>query len=131
MAPVTDLLFETPPEFPDGGHDAGNNQFPLLLSPFAIGPVQLRNRFVFQPHFTALGHDNGMPSDDHAAYHEERARGGVGLIVFESQAVHLTGKMSRRSRRRPCSSSPPDRFAGWSGTGPRASSRSSASPNRA
>jgi 2,4-dienoyl-CoA reductase-like NADH-dependent reductase (Old Yellow Enzyme family) len=36
-----------------------------------------------------------MPSEDHAAYHEERARGGVGLIVFESQAVHPSGKMSR------------------------------------
>ena len=37
-----------------------------------------------------------MPSDDHVAYHEERARGGVGLIVLESQAIHPTGKMSRR-----------------------------------
>jgi 2,4-dienoyl-CoA reductase-like NADH-dependent reductase (Old Yellow Enzyme family)/NADPH-dependent 2,4-dienoyl-CoA reductase/sulfur reductase-like enzyme len=70
--------------------------FSHLLSPFAIGPVQLRNRIVFQPHFTALGHADGMPSDDHVAYHEERARGGVGLIIFESQAVHPTGKMSRR-----------------------------------
>ena len=56
----------------------------------------MRNRFVFQPHFTALGDLDGTPSDAHAAYHEERARGGVGLIVFESQAVHPSGKMSRR-----------------------------------
>ena len=76
--------------------DPGKRQFPLLLSPFAIGKVALRNRFVFQPHFTALGDTDGTPSDAHAAYHEERARGGVGLIVFESQAVHATGKMSRR-----------------------------------
>src|SRR5262249_23779245 len=27
---------------------------------------------------------------------EERARGGVGLSIFESQAIHPTGKMSRR-----------------------------------
>ena len=74
----------------------GKRQFPLLLSPIAIGKVVLRNRFVFQPHFTALGDTDGTPSDAHAAYHEERARGGVGLIVFESQAVHPTGKMSRR-----------------------------------
>lgn len=72
------------------------SQFPLLLSPFRIGELELRNRLVFQPHFTALGHRNGMPSDAHVAYHEERARGGVGLIVFESMAVHPTGKMSRR-----------------------------------
>ena len=99
MKPMNDtrvILFETTPEAPDSRSAAGHNQFPLLLSPFSIGKVELRNRFVFQPHFTALGHIDGTPSDAHAAYHEERARGGVGLIVFESQAVHPTGKMSRR-----------------------------------
>ena len=70
--------------------------FPHLFSPFSIGTVALKNRIVFQPHFTALGHLDGMPSDDHVAYHAARARGGTGLIVFESQAVHPTGKMSRR-----------------------------------
>jgi 2,4-dienoyl-CoA reductase-like NADH-dependent reductase (Old Yellow Enzyme family) len=70
--------------------------FPFLFSPLRIRNVELANRFVFQPHFTALGTLDGMPSDDHLAYHEERARGGVGLIVMESQAVHPTGKMSRR-----------------------------------
>lgn len=30
--------------------------YPNLLSPFSIGRVGLRNRVVFQPHFTALGH---------------------------------------------------------------------------
>ncbi|MCB1498194.1 MAG: FAD-dependent oxidoreductase [Bauldia sp.] len=75
---------------------ASGGAYRHLLSPFAIGNVPLRNRLVFQPHFTALGHIDGMPSDDHVAYHEERARGGVGLIVLESQAVHPTGKMSRR-----------------------------------
>ncbi len=67
-----------------------------LLSPVSIGRVPLRNRVVFQPHFTALGTLDGMPSDAHVAYHEERARGGVGLIIFESMAIHPTGKMSRR-----------------------------------
>jgi 2,4-dienoyl-CoA reductase-like NADH-dependent reductase (Old Yellow Enzyme family)/pyruvate/2-oxoglutarate dehydrogenase complex dihydrolipoamide dehydrogenase (E3) component len=70
--------------------------FPSLFSPISIGPVTLRNRTVFQPHFTALGGIDGMPTDDLAAYHEERAIGGVGLIVTESQAIHPTGKMSRR-----------------------------------
>jgi len=70
--------------------------YPHLLSEFALGGVRLRNRLVFQPHFTALGSLDGMPTDDLCAYHEERARGGVGLIVMESQAVHATGKMSRR-----------------------------------
>lgn len=70
--------------------------FPHLSSPFSIKGVELRNRLVFQPHFTALGSRDGMPTEDHVAYQEARARGGVGLIVFESQAVHPTGQMSRR-----------------------------------
>lgn len=70
--------------------------FPLLFSAQAIRNVTIKNRFVFQPHFTALGTLEGLPSVELANYHEERARGGVGLIVMESQAVHPTGKMSGR-----------------------------------
>jgi 2,4-dienoyl-CoA reductase-like NADH-dependent reductase (Old Yellow Enzyme family) len=76
--------------------DSSSTAFPLLFSPIRLGPVEIANRFVFQPHFTALGTLDGMPSDDHVAYHEARAQGGVGLIVMESQAIHPTGKMSRR-----------------------------------
>src|SRR3984893_11488829 len=71
-------------------------RFPLLFSPFRIRGVELHNRFVFQPHFTALGTLEGQPTDAHVAYDEERARGGVGLIIIESQAIHPSGKMSRR-----------------------------------
>lgn len=74
----------------------GASPYRYLLSPFEIGTVGLRNRVVFQPHFTALGTLDGMPSDAHVAYHEERARGGVGLIILESMEIHPTGKMSRR-----------------------------------
>src|SRR5690606_35511536 len=70
--------------------------FSRLFSTFSIRDVVLRNRIVFQPHFTALGNLDGMGSDDLIAYHEARARGGVGLTVIESQAVHPTGTMSRR-----------------------------------
>lgn len=70
--------------------------FAVMFSPLHIRNVALRNRLVFQPHFTALGGRDGLVSRAHTAYHEERARGGVGLIVFESQAVHPSGKMSRR-----------------------------------
>jgi 2,4-dienoyl-CoA reductase-like NADH-dependent reductase (Old Yellow Enzyme family) len=67
-----------------------------LFRPGFIGKLEIKNRWVFQPHFTALGTWDGMPSDGHTAYHEARARGGAGLIIFESQAVHPTGKASRR-----------------------------------
>lgn len=79
--------------------DYGSQQpsaFGSLLSPFKVGVVALRNRMVFQPHFTALGARDGLGSDDLRAYYEERARGGVGLVIVESQAIHPSGKMSRR-----------------------------------
>jgi 2,4-dienoyl-CoA reductase-like NADH-dependent reductase (Old Yellow Enzyme family) len=79
-----------------GAAASGTNRFTALFSPLRLRRLELRNRFVFQPHFTALGTPDGQPSDAHVAYHEERARGGVALIVTESQAVHPTGKMSRK-----------------------------------
>jgi 2,4-dienoyl-CoA reductase-like NADH-dependent reductase (Old Yellow Enzyme family) len=68
----------------------------LLFRRGLIGKLEIKNRWVFQPHFTALGTWDGMPSEEHRAYHEARARGGAGLIVFESVAIHPTGKASRR-----------------------------------
>lgn len=73
-----------------------DGDFPHLASPFSIRDVDLRNRIVFQPHFTALPHIDGMPSEDLIAYHVERAWGGAGLIVDGSMAVMEEGKMSRR-----------------------------------
>lgn len=75
---------------------SGEGDFPHLASPFRIRDVELRNRFVFQPHFTALAHSDAMPSADLMAYHVERAWGGAGLIVDGSMAVMEEGKMSRR-----------------------------------
>ncbi|MES2436195.1 MAG: FAD-dependent oxidoreductase [Pseudomonadota bacterium] len=69
---------------------------PILFTPKMIGKVEIKNRWVFQPHFTALGTWDGMPSDAHAAYQEARAKGGAGLNIFESVAIHPTGKASRR-----------------------------------
>ena len=48
-----------------------DSAFTHLLSPFALRDVALRNRTVFQPHFTALGDLNGMPTDDLVASHGE------------------------------------------------------------
>ena len=71
------------------------SKYPILTSEFSINSVLVKNRFVFQPHFTSFGQENGAPSDVHHAYYEERAAGGTGLIIFESQAVHPTGRISR------------------------------------
>jgi 2,4-dienoyl-CoA reductase-like NADH-dependent reductase (Old Yellow Enzyme family) len=68
--------------------------FPRLLSPFQLGNVALRNRFVFQPHFTALTIGDGLPNDVLQAYFVERARGRAGLIVDGHMTVMVEGMMA-------------------------------------
>jgi mycofactocin system FadH/OYE family oxidoreductase 2 len=62
----------------------------LLWSPLRIGPVTVRNRVVFSAHLTNYATQEGLPSDQHAAYYAERARGGVGLIITEEHSTHPT-----------------------------------------
>jgi 2,4-dienoyl-CoA reductase-like NADH-dependent reductase (Old Yellow Enzyme family)/thioredoxin reductase len=64
-----------------------------LLAPLPIGPVELPNRIVSTAHQTTLVHDH-LPTEDFVAYHEARARGGVGLIVLEATAVHSSGLLT-------------------------------------
>ena len=68
-----------------------SNQFPRLLSPFTVGKLRIKNRIVMLPHGVEFAVDN-LPSERHAYYYAERARGGVGLIVMEACGVHPTSK---------------------------------------
>jgi 2,4-dienoyl-CoA reductase-like NADH-dependent reductase (Old Yellow Enzyme family) len=61
----------------------------LLLSPVTLGDLKLRNRVFVPGHTTNFGRAN-EPTERHAAYHAERARGGVGLIITEAVRVHPT-----------------------------------------
>ncbi len=63
-------------------------EFPNLFSPFQIKNVALRNRIVMLPHVTYYATEDRTPSARHFHYYTERARGGVGLIITESQYVH-------------------------------------------
>ncbi|MDW3220042.1 MAG: FAD-dependent oxidoreductase [Acidimicrobiales bacterium] len=58
-----------------------------LLSPIAIGTMELRNRIVMAPMGVEIVDSDGMANDAIAAYYEERARGGVGLIITEVTAI--------------------------------------------
>ena len=62
-------------------------QFHYLFEPIMIGTAKLRNRIVSTAHSTRFGED-GMIGDRFCAYHEARAKGGVGLIITEAQPVH-------------------------------------------
>ena len=65
----------------------------LLRTPFRLGGLELRNRFVLLAHWNGLDAPDGTPTDDLAAYYATRARGGAGLIVTGSHAVHPIGQM--------------------------------------
>jgi mycofactocin system FadH/OYE family oxidoreductase 2 len=62
----------------------------LLWSPLRLGPVTVRNRIVFSAHLTNYATQDGMPSEQHAAYYADRARGGSGLIITEEHSTHPT-----------------------------------------
>ena len=64
-----------------------------LLTPVDLGPVTLPNRVVSTSHQTGLVHDN-LPTPDLIAYHEARARGGVGGIFVEATAVDPSGLLT-------------------------------------
>ena len=64
-----------------------------LLSAIDVGPLRLRNRVVSTSHQTSLVHDH-LPTEELLAYHEARARGGVGTIFLEATAVHASGLLT-------------------------------------
>ncbi|MDX1692004.1 MAG: NADH-dependent flavin oxidoreductase, partial [Acidimicrobiia bacterium] len=61
--------------------------YPTVFRPVSLNGVELRNRVVVPAHTTNFGVDH-LPGERHVAYHEARARGGAGLIIFESIRVH-------------------------------------------
>ena len=64
----------------------------LCMKPGRIGPMELRNRIVFPPMITNMCELDGRVTDRFIAYHEARARGGVGLICTGGAYISLPGK---------------------------------------
>ena len=52
-----------------------------LLQPFTLRHLTLRNRIVSTPHSPAFA-ENGMAGERYQRYHEEKARGGIGMTMF-------------------------------------------------
>lgn len=67
-------------------------EFRHLFTPKKIRNTTIKNRFVFLPHWAGVSHD-GMPTKYTSNYYVERAKGGAGLIVLESMAVHPKAQM--------------------------------------
>ncbi|WP_457031937.1 mycofactocin system FadH/OYE family oxidoreductase 2 [Kitasatospora sp. P5_F3] len=60
-----------------------------LFTPLRVGPLTLANRVVFSAHLTNYAED-GLPSEQHAAYYAARAAGGAGMIITEEHSTHPT-----------------------------------------
>src|SRR3954467_11032332 len=67
--------------------------YEALLSQIPLRPAVPRTRVVSTAHQTSLVHDH-LPTDDLVAYHEARARGGVGAVFLTATAVHETGPLT-------------------------------------
>jgi 2,4-dienoyl-CoA reductase-like NADH-dependent reductase (Old Yellow Enzyme family) len=85
-------------QIPSGGHrdvqgdltEGGNRHYPNLFSEWKLRDQTVRNRIVFPP-TCATWVNNGLEgvfTDMATAYYEERARGGVGLILIGATHVH-------------------------------------------
>jgi 2,4-dienoyl-CoA reductase-like NADH-dependent reductase (Old Yellow Enzyme family)/thioredoxin reductase len=62
--------------------------FAYLFTPITVGHRTVKNRICCSAHADALARD-GMPGDVARRYYEEKARGGVGLMMcFGSASVH-------------------------------------------
>lgn len=55
--------------------------FEILLSPMSIGSMTVKNRTVMTAAEMSLGQTDGRPTEKLMDYYEERAKGGVGLII--------------------------------------------------
>ena len=61
----------------------------MIWTPLQLGPVTVSNRIVFSAHLTNYA-EGGLPTEQHAAYYAERAKGGAGLIITEEHSTHPT-----------------------------------------
>jgi 2,4-dienoyl-CoA reductase-like NADH-dependent reductase (Old Yellow Enzyme family)/thioredoxin reductase len=67
-------------------------KFEKLLSPGTIGTMKIRNRIVMPPmHSNYATHDDFVTKQG-LDYYAARAKGGVGLIIFETTLVDPAGK---------------------------------------
>ena len=70
-------------------------EFTRLFEPGKIGTIAVKNRIIMPPCGTHYSSLDGFVTDRQAAYYEERAKGGAGLIVTEGAGCRKRGKFGR------------------------------------
>jgi len=63
-----------------------------LFKPIRIGNMEVPNRFVVPAMVVNYCNEDGTATEKYIRYHEEKARGGWGLIITENYAVAPEGK---------------------------------------
>jgi len=71
-------------------------QADMLFTPYAIGSLKLRNRFVMAP-MTRNFSPGGIPSEGVAGYYRRRAEADVGLIITEGVGVDHPSAVGRET----------------------------------
>jgi mycofactocin system FadH/OYE family oxidoreductase 2 len=70
--------------------ETARGQFKHLFTPLKIGSFTVRNRILSTAHLSNFA-VQGLPSERHLNYWVSKAKGGIGLMVTEDQAVHRSG----------------------------------------
>ncbi len=68
------------------------NNFPNLLSPLQVGPIQICNRVLVSAHVPGFAEDN-KPGEKYIDYHRQYASGGVGLQITGGTPIHESGML--------------------------------------
>ncbi|MDD7363521.1 MAG: FAD-dependent oxidoreductase [Peptoniphilus sp.] len=68
-----------------------------VFSPITINNMTLKNRMVVTPMVTQYCNPDGTATERYIAYHEEKAKGGFGLIITEDYAVAPNGRGFNRT----------------------------------
>ena len=70
-----------------------STRFTSLMKPGRIGQMDIRNRIVMAPMCTSFASSQGYVTDRLTDYYEERARGGVGLVIVAAVCIdHPRGR---------------------------------------
>lgn len=64
----------------------------MMSTPLQMGPVTIKNRFIVSPMVMNCCNEDGTATEKFIAYHEEKAKGGWGLIITEDYAVDSSGR---------------------------------------
>lgn len=71
-----------------------------MFSEINIGSLNIKNRIVMPPMVTFdYLEEDGLVTEEHIKHYEERAKGGVGLIIVEATCVNSKGRLSNKQLR--------------------------------